>query len=274
MILKRRYENSNCKFCSICSNKNNRSRHTDNFATIFYAGFAGKTQDILATEDFGATGSSGETQCFAETETCDEEAFATDPKETAVEQCDPQCKGCKEWQLKFDELQKLSLRLTIRNAEMDLKFEDLLRAKTGSNQFVPVSDDATADAPQDDVFTERELIYLKCMAYDKEMDSTFIHHCIQYAYKDNASVLVNKTLKGTADKVVFAPNGDEKELIPGKDPLTPLKVEKIRNLFINRISKCQLDAVSYSERIKDAYFNRLIGSAVRNISNKKENKPL
>ncbi|XP_037046036.1 uncharacterized protein LOC119081338 [Bradysia coprophila] len=178
----------------------------------------------------------------------------------------PQCTGCKAWQQEYDNLQKLCLRLTIRNADMDLKFEDLLKVKSGKNQMLPDSSDTAAT---DDIFSARELKFLECMPLDKTSDSTFVHHCIQYAYKDNPLILVQRSLKGTAEVIHIAENGEIGEIIPGKDPMTPGKVEQIRNLFIQRVSKCQLDAVSYSERIKDAYLNRLIASGVRNIAKKK-----
>lgn len=90
-----------------------------------------------------------------------------------------ECNGCKEWEAKHNEMKKLCLRLTIRNADMDLKFEDLLRTKTSVNPVL--TDDAALSTM--DVFTPRELKFLECMPLEKKIDSTFVHHCLQYAYK-------------------------------------------------------------------------------------------
>lgn len=49
--------------------------------------------------------------------------------------------------------------------------------------------------------------------------------------------------------------GNVERIVQCKDPLTPKKVERIRDLFIERISKCQLNPVAYGERIKDTYLN-------------------
>lgn len=240
-----------------------------------YAGLTSETHDCQGTGDGK---SACETQNFGATEyraINEENAVASSVAASTKTVGNPHkqseseepCKRCKEWEGKYNDLQKLCLRLTIRNSEMDLKYEDLLKTKTGANQFVAVSNMTVADT--DVHFTARELKFLECMSLEKKFDSTFVHHCLQFAYKDNLQVLTQKSLKGTAEVVLIAENGDVEKTIPGKDPLTPVKIEKIRSLFIERISKCQLNPVAYSERIKDAYLNRLIGSGVTNIAKKK-----
>lgn len=177
-----------------------------------------------------------------------------------------QCSVCKDWEVKYNDLKKLCLKLTIRNADMDLKYEDLLKAKTAS---IPLRVSGDDQLPIGGFFTQRELKYLECMSLEKKMDSTFVHHCLQFAYKGDQSALLHKTLKGKAEVRHISDEGEVEHVSEGKDPLTPTKVESIRSLFIERISKCQLDAVAYGERIKDTYLNKLIASGIRNISKKK-----
>lgn len=175
-----------------------------------------------------------------------------------------ECKECKQWECKYNDLKKLCLKLTIRNADMDFKYEDLLKTKTIQRKS---SDNETA--PTDDVFTKREVKFLECMALDKKIDSTFVHHCLQYAYKDDLAVLRRKTLKGTAEVLKISDGGDVEHISEGKSPLTPEKIARIRGMFIERISKCQIDAVEYEQRIKDSYMNKLVASSIRNIVKKK-----
>lgn len=55
-------------------------------------------------------------------------------------------------------------------------------------------------------------------------DACKVLQCIQYAYKDNASTLLGKPLKGTLEKIQIKENG-EVEIHPAKYPLTPEKVK-------------------------------------------------
>lgn len=114
---------------------------------------------------------------------------------------------------------------------MALKYEDLLKAKTTSITL-SVSDDGAL--PTDGYFTQRELKYLECMSLQKKMDSTFVHHCLKFAYKDDSSVFLRKT-QGKTEVRHISDEGEVERIFEGKDPLTPTKVESIRSLFIERI---------------------------------------
>jgi len=162
---------------------------------------------------------------------------------------------------------------------MDFKYEDLLKTKIGKNLFMQDSDEEEDDkddgneaAPTKNIFTKRQLQTLKHMPVDKSDDSTFVLNCVEYAYKDNIRVLGKKSVFGKAETVLVSENGDADKVIPGKDPMTPVKVEAIKALFIERISKCRLGSVAQAERINDAYVNRLILTSVRNIAKRKENQ--
>lgn len=105
------------------------------------------------------------------------------------------------------------------------------------------------------------------MELDKKSDCTFILNCLKYAYKSDRSVLKSKSLKGTAEKTDITPEGEEIHH-DGKSPLTPQKVDVIKGLFVDRISKCQIDSVEYKERMKDPYVNRLLAAGIKNLSKK------
>lgn len=57
--------------------------------------------------------------------------------------------------------------------------------------------------------------------------------------------------------------------MPGKDPLCPEKIKRIRELFIEQINKCKLKPAANETRIKDTYMNKLIASGITNIGKKK-----
>lgn len=45
----------------------------------------------------------------------------------------------------------------------------------------------------------------------------------------------------------------------------PRKVDRIKGLFIERISKPEINSADYRERIKDPYVNKLFAAGIRNI---------
>lgn len=149
--------------------------------------------------------------------------------------------------------------------ELDLKHKNLL--KTAKHTYHQKSlDDAVVS---NDVFTANEVKFLQCMPMDKKSDCSFILHCLKYAYKLDPSVLLSRTLKGTPERTEFTEKGEQIHH-GAKDPLTPKKAERIKELFIERISNCIIDSAEYGERIKDSYVNKLIAAGIRNISKKYE----
>lgn len=174
----------------------------------------------------------------------------------------------KQLEQKYKELKQRYMKLTMHHSEVDMKYNDLLKSVTGKNHGNDGDvENEPENASSDGVFTLNELKFLKCMALDKKKDSTFIHQSLQFAYKSNQSVLVHKTLKGSRDWIEIADNGDE-IFHSGKESLSPHKVNRIKELFIERIGKCKIDSVSYGQRVKDAYINQLIASGIKNISKK------
>lgn len=190
---------------------------------------------------------------------------STPAQDTASDLCEPvKCFQCAAWKVKYDDLNKFCLKLAIRNANMDLKYDDLLRTKTCASRSVP----GDAELSKDDFFTPKELRYLDVMSLEKKSDSTFVRHCLEFIYKENIHILKKKSLHGTAEKQLFSDDGLVDRVVEGKDPLTPSKVDKIRSMFVERISRSGVGAVEYAERIKDSYLNRLIAASLQNISKK------
>lgn len=146
---------------------------------------------------------------------------------------------------------------------MDHKYNDLLRTKTRQNLPDPVDTMASTS----DVFTPNEVKYLEAMPLTKAGDSTFILKCLEFAYKREPSVLRFKTLKGVPESVQYNDDGTM-EQVAKKDPLTPIKVERIQELFISRLSKCKIDSVEYGERIKESKVNKLFATGIINVSKK------
>lgn len=177
----------------------------------------------------------------------------------------PECAPCLEKEKKYKDLMKVYLKLTHRYSELDQKYKDLLQTKTRTNQPEP---DGTVSF-SNDVFTPNEVKYLQAMPLDKTTDSTFILKCLEFAYKENPSQLRLRTLKGRPESVQYHDDGSIEEQVK-KDPLSPIKVQRIKELFIDRLSKCKIDCVAFGERIKDTNVNKLFATGILNIVKKQK----
>lgn len=180
------------------------------------------------------------------------------------------CTGCNQKTAEYialdgkhKALKKVYFTLTSHYAEMCLKYDALLKAKSHINE-INVGEET---ASNDDFFTKNELKFLQCMSLDKRKDSTFILQSLEFAYKGNLSVMREKTLKGTSESVKVKEDGTVQN-IPSKAALSPIKVVRIKELFLERISKCQIDAAVYIERASESNLNKLIASGIKNIAKK------
>lgn len=188
---------------------------------------------------------------------------------------------------KYHDLKQTHMELCLQHCQLSMKYEAIRRVKTGTEPIgteptgteptgtePSASDDVSVPDPlplTDNIFTTNEIILLESLPLDKSHDSNFILKCVEYAYKENPSVLVTKTLKGTRERIEIQ-DGVVVAVRPAKDSLTPEKVKKIEDVFINRVTKSKCLAGEFAERIKPKNINRLIGSAVSNISNKAQPK--
>lgn len=156
-----------------------------------------------------------------------------------------------------------------------MKHEELVLVSTGTVRPNTEAEESNVVSPtlsmSDGIFTENEIKCLQCLPLDKKKDSTFILNCIQYAYKHNVACLTKKTLKGTRARYEVK-EGDLVTVKPGKDPLTPEKVARIKELFIDRVTKSKCMAGEYGERVKQTNINQLIANAVKNVSFKEAPK--
>ncbi|XP_037045464.1 uncharacterized protein LOC119080943 isoform X1 [Bradysia coprophila] len=143
---------------------------------------------------------------------------------------------------------------------------DLAPVSTGQNSS-SIFKISSVSAVGNDIFTDDEITNLKKIALTKNRDSTFILSCVQYAYKENLASLTSKTLKGTRGKYEVK-EGKVITIKPPKDPLTPEKVARIQQLFIDRIARCKCVATESGERVNQLRFNELIANAVRTVTNK------
>lgn len=177
-----------------------------------------------------------------------------------------QCTGCKDWEAKYKYLKKDYMKMGTSYAELRIKHEDLLETKTYT--CANPSDVNDPVSCSDEIFTSSEIAVLQSMALDKKTDSTFVLKCLHFAYKNDLSALLNKTLKGKPESMIISDDGDV-AYMPAKDSLSPKKIKLIRELFMERINKCKLKPTENSERIKDSYMNKLIASGITNVGKRK-----
>lgn len=178
--------------------------------------------------------------------------------------CAQKAIDCQEWERKYKELKKTYLSLTISYSEEHIKYKSLLKAATAATSL----DNGNEVLADDGIFTVNEVKALQRIPIDKPKDSTFIMECLQYVYKNNPGELCHRTLKGTSEKVEFNEKGEEIKRQPAKNPLTPEKAARIKQLFIDRISNGGVSAAEHAERINEAYMNRLFASGIKNIAKK------
>lgn len=171
---------------------------------------------------------------------------------------------CREWERKYKELKRTYINLTINYSEENIKYKNLIKVATRSTH----SDNNEAILTADGMITSNEVKALQRISLETSKDSTFIKDCLEYLYKDNLAVLSQRSVKGTSEKIEFSADGEEVKRHPAKDPITPEKYDRVKALFIDRISQCDIDPVSHGERLKETNINRLMASGIKNISKK------
>ncbi len=187
----------------------------------------------------------------------------------AVKSCDASCELLRK---KYKDLKKIHFQLCQRHCEISMKYDQLVETLDTVRKAESTNAELS-DLPSstDDVFTPNQIRILESLPLEKKKDSTFILQCIEYAYKDKTSTLANKTLYGTLERKEF---GDDGAVVvrPAKDALTPEKVIRIEKLFVKRVTESKCLSAEFAERIKPTNINRLIASAIRNVSNKENPK--
>lgn len=151
-----------------------------------------------------------------------------------------------------------------------MKHDELLKNMTSNEKLVDRNTGEMSDGAEstsDEVFTPNEIRHLLSLPLDKKKDSTFILQCVQYAYKNNVAALANKTLKGTGERIEVKEDG-ARVLHPGKESLTPEKVRRIEQIFIDRVSRSTCMASEFGDRVKQSNINKHIASAIKNVANK------
>lgn len=85
--------------------------------------------------------------------------------------------------------------------------------------------------------------------------------------RDRRQTLCNRSLKGTAGGIRRCRDGRVQNY-PAKLALTPEKVTAIRYYYNQRIRKYVQDQSQFNKRINTEYFNKLVATAIFNISKK------
>lgn len=102
-------------------------------------------------------------------------------------------------------------------------------------------------------FSEEDLAMLRSIGGDRREDSTFVASSMKCLYKNDLSVLEQKTLTGRStrpDRLVY--------------PVTPKKVEILSNIFNERMNSITHDEIEKTTRNK--YLNKYIKDAITNIN--------
>lgn len=176
----------------------------------------------------------------------------------AVENGANGCTDCTEWKEKFKVMHKKYAKLSIEYSELNMKFTALSRTAPrvhGENETTPENADS--------VFSNSEIRVLQRISLAKKNDSTFIRNSLEFAYKSDLSVLKSRSVMGTYNTLAEMTSGKIE-----KPPLTPVKVKKIKELFIERLSDCDVDPIAFEERVKDSRINELLASGIKNIAKK------
>lgn len=182
----------------------------------------------------------------------------------------PECMnaGCmeilKEFRMEISKhkaLKKVYFTLASAYSELSIKHQALVKAK----RHVDEIDIGVETTTTGDIFTENELKFLKCMSLEKKKDSTFILQCLEFAYKNDLTVLCDKTRKGKPESIKIGEDGTVTN-VSAKEPVSPVKVVRIKELFLERLSKCDIDSAVYAVRAKDSNMNTLITNGIKNIS--------
>lgn len=102
-------------------------------------------------------------------------------------------------------------------------------------------------------FTENELATLRSIGATNREDSTFIAASVKFLYKNNLSILKEKSLTGRSAK-------------PGhpKEPITPKKIEILSKIFKERVDSVANDDIENGARNK--CLNKYIKNAIANIN--------
>lgn len=164
---------------------------------------------------------------------------------------------CLDIKRKYKALQKNYAKLAIENAEVTLKHKHLSKTIANINE----NDTECADDSKittDGLFLDSELETLNRLSAAKRYDSTFIRSTLEFLYQEDFSILRNKSVHGTIDT----------NFSNSKKPLTPAKVKRIKELFVDRLCKCRLDPATFEERSKESRINQLLATGIKNIVNK------
>lgn len=156
------------------------------------------------------------------------------------------------------------MKLSLRHCKVDMKYEDFKKVATNTVYLNDDDEESEVASPPDDILTANELKCLKSISLERKKDSTFVLDAMRCVYK-NVSVLSNKTLKGTPQHTEFKDDGTA-IVHPSKSPLTPEKVTKVEQLFIDCVTRSKTGVVDQGERIKQSNINKLFASAISNLS--------
>lgn len=106
------------------------------------------------------------------------------------------------------------------------------------------------------------------MDTSEKNDSKFVKAALEMQYKDDLEKLGERSVKGIRDTVRVY-NGVTISY-PSKLPLSPEKINAVRARFNERITANCADSLSFSSRISDTYFKKLLNVILSNHGRKRK----
>lgn len=152
--------------------------------------------------------------------------------------------------------------LKISRLEQQIKL--LTENNATSNSAYEVCDNRYAKFSMD--FTAGELRTLRSMSYNSESDRKFTRTALEFLYRSDPSIR-HKSLFGCNAKRKISKTGTVKET-SAKMPLSPEKVQILRDLHSERITAARLNESELTLRMNTTYVNQLIATGLSNMQRK------
>lgn len=175
-------------------------------------------------------------------------------------------------QLKYKKLKILYNKSLGINFQKDLKIQrleqELNLLKNGEinpteSTEEPQRTDGTFDSFSE-YFTSSELRDLRKMQSESRHDATFVRTALLYLYRDNPALLQYKSVRGSKTKLMKKKDGTVVKTEP-KEPLSPKKLDILKNIYRERIFGATSDEVELTVRNNSTHFNQLIATSLSNI---------
>lgn len=118
------------------------------------------------------------------------------------------------------------------------------------------------------MFIPDEIAVLRAIPVTEKNDAKFVRVALEMQYKDGLETLSQRSVTGIAGGVRKLNGVHVKHA--AKLPLSPEKVMSVRARYNERINENCVDALEFSKRFSDAYFNKLLNGTLSNYGRKRK----